>query len=186
MSDLGEFTKTTHNKPYPAIDTSKVRLPNSFTVLVLGASRGIGAGIAYSYAKAGASTLILASRRMSGLETVAAKCRTLSPLGEAAVVEILPCDIADNSSVQALAAAVNGKFGGRLDVCIVNSGYSGDVVLKVEESPVEDWKRCIDVNYVGTFLAAKYFLPLLRNTDGAKAFIAVGSLAAAITDGRTC
>lgn len=184
MSGLANFTKTTHNRPYPSIDPSKVVLPKPFTVLILGASRGIGAGVAHSYARAGASTIILASRRVSGLESVAAECRALSPLGTSANVGIVPCDVSDNSSVAAVAQQIEEKFGGRLDVCVMNSGYSGDIILKIEETPVESFKQAADVNYVGTFLAAKYFLPMLKSTDGAKAFLAVGSLAAAITDGR--
>lgn len=181
---IDNYTPTIHKAPYPAIDPKQVTLPTPYTVLILGASRGIGAGIAHSYASASAATLILSSRRVSGLETVAAKCRTLSPLGEKVVVEIMPCDVCDAEAVEKLAQDVKEKFG-RLDVVVMNSGYSGDVITRVEDTPVEDFKRCMEVNYVGTFLAAKFLVPLLRATEGgAKTFIAVGSLAAVIYDGR--
>jgi hypothetical protein len=85
-SGIGKFTATLHTEPNEVLDPSKVSLPKPFVVCVVGASRGmlssgasrkdlakthsrysgIGAGVAFSYAKAGASCIVLASRRISG------------------------------------------------------------------------------------------------------------------------
>ncbi|KAK5168198.1 uncharacterized protein LTR77_006767 [Saxophila tyrrhenica] len=174
------FITKSHHEPYTAIDPSRARLPKPFVVCIVGASRGIGAGTVCSYAKAGATGLVLASRRVSGLEETAAKCKALQPDVE---TEIVACDITSNDSVAALAQTTKDKFS-RLDVVVVNSGYSGPVVLSLTETDPVTFQQAIKVNYVGTFHCAKHLIPLLLETDrGAKAFIVVSSLAAVIIRG---
>ena len=136
------FISTQRSEPYPTIDASKVRLPQPFIVCIMGASRGIGAGIAQSYAKAGASGLMLASRRTSGLEETASQCKELNNNVD---IEIVPCDITSAASVEELAKKTKAKFGGRLDVLVVNSGFSGDIALKVTEADPVQFQQAIDV-----------------------------------------
>lgn len=181
LGKLSTAFQTRHNDIYPAIDPQPVTLPDPFVVCIVGASRGIGAGIALAYAKAGATGLVLASRRTSGLEETAAACRGINPNTQ---IEIVSCDITKADSVSALAEQTKAVFGGRLDVVTVNSGYSGPVVLKLHDTDPETFQQASNVNYVGTFLCAKYLIPLLLATEnGAKAFIAVSSLAALIVRG---
>lgn len=178
---VGHFVPTLHSQPYESIDPGNVKLPKPFVVCIVGASRGIGAGIACSYVKAGATGIVLASRRVSGLEETAAQCRKLNPDAE---VRIVPCDITSFDSVAALAEKTKSEFNGRLDIVAVNSGYSGPVELKVTDTNPQTFQNAINVNYIGTFLCAKYLIPLLLGTEGGnKAFIAVSSLAALIVRG---
>lgn len=168
------FLPWTEHNPTPTNDPSNVTLKTPYTVLVLGASRGIGAHIAYSYARAGANGLILASRRISGLEETAAEVKKINPTAH---VEIVSCDITDAASVKRLAETTQAKFG-RLDVAVINSGVAGDVVPKVTDDDLSAVKMAMDVNYVGTFYAAKYLIPLLLGTaDGTKAFIGINTAA---------
>lgn len=177
---LGTFTSHSHTDVHPSIDPATVSLPKPFVVCIVGASRGIGAGVAYAYAKASASALVLASRRTSGLEATAAKCREINPDVE---IEIVECDITSADSVSSLGNRVKDRFG-RLDVAVVNSGYSGPVVLKLTETDPATFQQASDVNYVGLFLCAKYLIPLLLGTEnGAKNFITVSSFAAMIVRG---
>lgn len=177
--DIWRFVST-HTEPSPNIDPSTVKLPSPFVVCVVGASRGIGAGIALAYAHAGASGLILASRRVPGLEETAARCRAVNPQIK---IEVVACDITSTEAMQVLAGRIQLLFG-RLDIAVVNSGYSGPVVLKITETDPQTFSNAINVNYTGTFLCAKYLIPLLLGTDdGAKAFIGVSSLAALIVNG---
>jgi NAD(P)-dependent dehydrogenase (short-subunit alcohol dehydrogenase family) len=68
---------------------------------------------------------------------------------------------------------------------VLNSGYSGPVVLKVDEGNPQDFKDVFDVNVQGTYLVAHHFMPLLRKSNGgAKTFITVNSFAAMITSGH--
>ena len=92
----------------------------------------------------------------------------------------MACDITQAASV---ADKIKVAFG-RLDVAIVNSGYSGPVVLKVTETDPETFENATNVNYIGTFLCAKYLIPILLSAaDGAKAFIGVNSLGSLIVRG---
>ncbi|KAK3114880.1 hypothetical protein LTR53_006338 [Teratosphaeriaceae sp. CCFEE 6253] len=180
MGGFATFLDFPHHDVHPGIDPTQVTLPGPFVVCVMGASRGIGAGIAHAYARAGVSGLVLASRRVSGLEQTAAECREINP---SIHIDIIPCDITSDSSVRDLASKTQSKFG-RLDVLAINSGFSGKPEPKVTETPTDVFVNATNVNYVGTFLCAKYFIPLLVSTeDGAKAIIAVNSVATLITRG---
>jgi NAD(P)-dependent dehydrogenase (short-subunit alcohol dehydrogenase family) len=93
------------------------------------------------------------------------------------------CDIALVDSVANLADCVTREFD-RLDVLVTNSGFSGPVILRVEDGDPADFQRAFDVNVQGTYLAAHYFLPLLRRAEGgAKSFVAIGLMAACIIRG---
>jgi NAD(P)-dependent dehydrogenase (short-subunit alcohol dehydrogenase family) len=178
--EVDNFTSTTHSKPPSTIDPSKVQLPSPFTVCIIGASRGIGEGVALSYAKAGVSGIVLAARSTDQLQDVA---RNIAAVNSKIETRVFNCDITSSSSVETLARSVEKDFG-RLDVLVVNSGFSGDVELKITEGDPKDWQQAFNVNAIGTYLAAHYFIPLLLSSpNGAKAFIAVGSIASCIRRG---
>jgi NAD(P)-dependent dehydrogenase (short-subunit alcohol dehydrogenase family) len=176
------FTKTIHSKPTAALDPASNTLPKPLNVLVIGASRGIGAGIANAYAQAGVASLLLAARSSSARE-LAAVAQQSRDLNHAASIKNLEVDITSNTSVAQLAKTVKEEVG-RLDVVIVNSGYSGPVVLKVDQGDPQDFQDVFDVNVQGTYLVAHYFIPLLKESDGAKTFIAINSFAACIVNGH--
>ena len=177
---LSTFTETSHAEIHPSIDPTLLTLPQPFVVCVVGASRGIGAGIAHAYTKASATGLVLASRRVSGLEETASACKEINPEID---VEIVECDITSAASVAALAEKTRARFG-RLDVVVVNSGLSGPVVLKLTDTDPATFQQTIDVNYVGLFHCAKFLIPiLLESENGAKNFITVSSFASLIVRG---
>lgn len=128
IGGLATFVQTSHADVYPAIDPTTAKLPQPSVVCVVGASRGIGAGIAKAYAKASATGLVLASRRISDLEATAASCKKLNLNIN---IEIVECDITSASSVSALAEKIKARIG-RLDVVVVNSGASGAIVAQVD------------------------------------------------------
>lgn len=80
---IGGFTPTRHDKPYPAIDPDNGHLSSPSVVCMLGASRGIRAGVAQAYAYEGVRTLILSSRSSFAPRDLAQHSRELSPLGSA-------------------------------------------------------------------------------------------------------
>ncbi|KAL1607620.1 hypothetical protein SLS60_002554 [Paraconiothyrium brasiliense] len=102
------FTKIIFSNVHPAIDPGNAIIPTGFLVYVVGASRGIGAGIATSYAKAGASLIMLAGRRTSGLEAVAQQCKQI---GKAKDIQILVarCDLTIPSDIESLAVQTRGN-----------------------------------------------------------------------------
>ncbi|KAJ9603140.1 hypothetical protein H2200_012435 [Cladophialophora chaetospira] len=180
VSAVGGFTKTKHTSVPSNLDPSKVRLPESFTVCIIGASTGIGEHIAYSFAKAGAANILIASRTLSDQENVATEIRRIRPDGELAIKE---CDVSKASDVEALAESVKREFG-RLDVLILNAGYAGPVTTKMHEGQPEWVQKAFDINAIGTYLAAHYFVPLLlQSENGAKGFFAIGSIAGCLRRG---
>ena len=68
---------------------------------------------------------------------------------------------------------------------VVNSGFAGPLTARVTEGDPEDWKRCFEVNTVGTYHAAHHLLPLLLlgSPGGGRSFVVVSASAAWITEG---
>jgi NAD(P)-dependent dehydrogenase (short-subunit alcohol dehydrogenase family) len=176
------FTSTSHTRASAATDPETSHLPSTLNVLIIGASQGIGAGIAHAYAKSGVGNLILAARATSRQKLQAVE-QTAKELAPAIRSDCFDVDITNAASVSQLAEDVKAQYG-RLDILVLNSGYSGPVVLKVDEGNPRDFQDVFDVNIVGTYNVAHCFVPLLKESDGAKTFIAVGSFAALITNGH--
>ena len=112
------------------------------TVLVTGASSGLGAHFATVLAKAGAN-LILAARRQAALEETAEAARGLG-----ASVTTVPVDVTSASSVAALAPAI-----AQVDVLINNAGIVRSAPALAQSE--EDWDAVIDTNLKGMFLTAQ-------------------------------
>lgn len=189
------FTRTLHRTPASGLSPHANTLPPGLNVLVIGASRGIGASMACAYACAGAATLILAARSSSGaaLAAVAEQVRAESRDAGTTTTTVLTetIDITSSDSMAQLAARVKQATQGKLDIVVFNSGYSGPIVKRVEEGDPRDFHAVFDVNVQGTYLAAHYFLPLLRESSGGgdknsavgKTFIAISSFAACMIEG---
>jgi len=123
------------------------------TIVITGASSGIGRATAECFARAGAR-LVLASRRAEALETVADVCRQLG--GQALAV---PTDVTDAAGVAALARRA-AEFGGGVDVWINNAGVSA--VGPFEDTPVDVHERVIRVNLIGSLYGAHAVLPYFK------------------------
>lgn len=180
VAEVGQFIQTTHTSIPSDLDPANVSLPRDFTVCIIGASAGIGEHIAYAFAQSHATNIIISSRTLADLQVVARNIHTISPQAN---VDIKACDISQAESVEALAQFVSTKYG-RLDVLIPNAAYAGPVTLKMHQGSPEWVQQAFDVNAMGTYLAAHYFVPLLlESVQGAKAFIAIGSIAGCIRRG---
>jgi short-subunit dehydrogenase len=143
--------------------------PGPFTdnvVLITGASRGIGAELAYQLSKQGAS-LVLAARDVSRLEAVAEECQRRS--GQAFSI---PTDVSDPSQCQNLIAAAVKHYG-RLDTLINNAGIT--MWAKFEEvRDLSIYEKIIQVNYLGSVYCTFHALPYLKQSRGR--LVAISSL----------
>ncbi|MBU1329665.1 MAG: 3-oxoacyl-ACP reductase FabG [Gammaproteobacteria bacterium] len=126
------------------------------SVLVTGASSGIGLGIAGVFARQGARVAISA-RHADKLEAVAAGLR-----GEGLQVQAYAGDVADTASVRALVAAVAEAQGG-IDVLCSNAGIFPSGTL--DELTAEDWDQVLGINAKGSFLCVQACLPYLRKAE---------------------
>jgi NAD(P)-dependent dehydrogenase (short-subunit alcohol dehydrogenase family) len=148
---------------YPFIDPAKADLTGK-SVLITGASKGIGKATAISFATAGCSKILLAARSdLADVETAvkdaAKKANRPQPL-----VHTLKVDVASEDSVRVAAEAAADLLGGSLDVLINNAGYLEEWKPMAESNPSEWWWTW-EVNIKGTYLAAHYFLPMLLKSQ---------------------
>ncbi|KEF57412.1 uncharacterized protein A1O9_05329 [Exophiala aquamarina CBS 119918] len=180
VADVDRFTKVTRSSIPLALNPEAVTLPRPFTVAIIGASAGIGEYVAYAYAHAGASRIVISSRTLIDLQAVEIKLKEIDSTIEVDVVE---CDVSKAKSVEALAQHVRVACA-RLDVLVLNAGYAGPITLKMEEGNPDWVQKAFDINAMGTYHAAHYFVPLLlRSKDAPGAFIVVGSIAGCIRRG---
>lgn len=127
-------------------------------VLITGASQGIGAAIAKVFAKEVRGVrLALVARNERNLATAVRACAKLLG-GPGAAVESFACDVSDDASVAAMAAAVTKRFGG-VDVLINNAGKFEGAPLA--EMSVAQFDRLIGANLRSVFLVSKAFVPAM-------------------------
>ncbi|WP_372886980.1 SDR family oxidoreductase [Shimia sp.] len=128
---------------------------NDKTVLVTGASRGIGESAARIFAEAGAN-VVLVARSGADIERIAAE------IGDKALA--LTCDVADYASVQAAVDAAVARFGG-LDVLINNAGVVEPIAHLATSDP-EGWGQVIDINLKGVYHGVRAALPVMQKAGG--------------------
>jgi meso-butanediol dehydrogenase/(S,S)-butanediol dehydrogenase/diacetyl reductase len=143
------------------------------TVIVTGAARGIGRGIAEAFGRAGARVVVgdlgslgagasgdwsyrLASK--DDLQQAAEGIRSQG--GEALAVEV---DVSDADSCRNLVDAAREHFSG-LDILVNNAGLVR--MGAVESYDEEDWDRLFAVNVKGVFLGSRAAIPALRESGG--------------------
>ncbi len=135
------------------------------TVVITGASQGIGAALAEAFAAEPDTRLALVARTASTLAAVAARCRAL---GAEAVP--LPCDVTDERAVAEMAQAVLDRFGAP-DVLVNNAGAFRPGGL-LETTPA-DFRAQVETNLTSAFLVTRAFLPdLLARGRGDLFFMA--------------
>ena len=137
------------NHPRPSVPSAAKSRP---VVLITGASQGIGAAIAKVFAREiRGGRLALVARSEKNLKSVASAC-----VKHGATAEIFPCDVSDEASVAAMAAAVHRRFG-TVDVLINNAGkFAG---APFTEMSVEDFDRMYAANLRSVFLVSRAIVP---------------------------
>ncbi len=126
--------------------------------LITGASRGIGEAIAKTLAAYGAHC-ILVSRKIEGLEKVAAKI--VAGGGKA---EACACHMGDTDQIEGLFGTIGEKFG-RLDILINNAAtnpYFGPMIDAQEPA----WDKTFEVNLKGPFFMIQHAARLMKASGG--------------------
>ena len=127
-------------------------------VVILGASSGIGRITAQRFAQKGAN-VVVAARSEPGLVSLVEEITATG--GQAIAVD---CDVAEYGQVQQVAAAAVAAFG-RIDTWVNCAAVS--VYASFEETTIEEFRRLMDVNFMGQVHGAKAALPHLRQQGGA-------------------
>lgn len=138
------------------------------TVLVTGASRGIGRCAAIALAKDGAH-VILVARTVGGLEETDDEIRKCG--GSATLV---PLDLKNFAGIDHLGATIYERWG-RLDGFLGNAGVLGALTPLAHLSP-QVWHESIDVNVASNWRLIRSLDPLLRKSDaGRVVFVSSGA-----------
>ena len=128
------------------------------TVIITGASSGIGATAAFLFAKNGAN-VVLGARRRNQLEQIAGQI-----VQSNANAVSLAGDVADEAYAQALVELADTSFGG-LDGAFNNAGTTGDL-SSLPDMESDNWHKVVSVNLNSGFYAAKFQIPALRKRGG--------------------
>ena len=139
------------------------------SVIITGASRGIGEAAARKFAAQGAKVLICA-RSTSDIDRIAAEINENN--GTALALET---DVADYNQVKAAIDFAHSRFGS-VDVLINNAGII-EPIQRLESADVTAWETIIDVNVKGVFYGIRAALPVMKAAGGGT-IITIGSGAA--------
>lgn len=125
------------------------------SVLITGASRGIGAEAGRVFAAAGAN-VVLVARSGDSVRSLA------DEIGGAALA--IECDVADYAQVEAAVQACVDLFGG-LDVLIGNASVIAPISHMWSVDP-DEWGQAIDINLKGAFYGMRAALPVMQKAGG--------------------
>jgi NAD(P)-dependent dehydrogenase (short-subunit alcohol dehydrogenase family) len=134
--------------------------------VVTGANRGIGRAIAVALAAAGFAVAVTARDRETLKETV-----DDIAAGGGTAYELV-CDVRDEESVAAMAAAASGL--GPVHTVVANAGIAGPTAPRHQIARAE-WRDCLAVDLDGVFLTFRAFAPALVSAGGGS-LIAVSSM----------
>jgi NAD(P)-dependent dehydrogenase (short-subunit alcohol dehydrogenase family) len=138
------------------------------TVLITGASRGLGAETAIATAQLGAD-LILTARSREGLEATAARVKEK---GGRNTLKLLPGDLSDPNFCGELSEKITAE--GELQAVVLNAARV-DPIGRVTEIDEAEWAQCLELNLTSPFRVARNLLPLLKKSRGRLITIGTGA-----------
>lgn len=124
------------------------------TILITGATQGLGHGLALELARSGA-TLLLHGRDADRLDAVLSEVRALGTPARGYLA-----DLADLDQVRALAAGVT-KAESRLDVLVNNAASGGGTDPRKRELSAQGYELRLTVNHLAPYVLNSLLLPLL-------------------------
>lgn len=125
------------------------------TVLITGASRGIGEAAAREFVQAGARVALVA-------RSEAAISDLVGQLGPAALA--IPCDVSRYWEVETAVKATVEALGG-LDVLVNNAGVIEPIAHLAASDP-EGWAQAVDINLKGVYHGMRAALPVMLDAGG--------------------
>lgn len=119
--------------------------------LITGGASGLGKGIAQRFTEEGATTLIT----------------DIDPQGRIAATQLgadfYEQDVRSEEGWQQVFAHMVERYG-RVDIVVNNAGIFSN--NPVDETPLDEWQRTLDVNLTGVFLGCKHAIRQMKNNPG--------------------
>jgi len=140
------------------------RVPETFknkTVLITGATRGLGQQLALSLAKQGAHIIAL-GRTVGALEELDDQIKSLG--GQSTLT---PIDLTDIETIDALGPTLYPRFN-TLDLFIANAAYLG-TLSPITHTKTQEWNKILTTNLTANFALVRTLDPLLRQAKSATA-----------------
>lgn len=134
--------------------TSDTRILEGKVALVTGGNSGIGRAIALSFAKSGASVVIV-GRNQKRLEEVAALHEKITPF---------QIDLLDEDAADRIVQFLHDNFNGQLDILVNNAGWCP--VQSILEASIEDYDKAFSLDVRSVVALTIKSLPLLLKTRG--------------------
>lgn len=123
--------------------------------IVTGAGSGVGRAAALALAADGWSVALAGRREDQLLETAG--------LAKGATTLVVPTDVTDPASVEALFAQVKARFG-RLDLLFNNAGV-GAPAVPLEDLPLTEWRKVVETNLNGMFYCIQQAFRIMKDQD---------------------
>lgn len=131
------------------------KLENRIAVIT-GGSRGIGKGIALTFAKEGAHIVFSYNRNKEAAENTV---KEIESLGVKALA--VQANAGNEDDVKKMAEITAKEFG-KINILVNNAGTIG-LEVPVSEMETSEWDRVINTDLRGVFLNCKYFIPLIES-----------------------
>ncbi len=133
------------------------------SILITGASQGLGRAMALRFAREGAVALSLVARHADKLNAVRDEVLKIAPKIDIVVIE---ADVSKPGDIERVVATTLAQFKGVLDVLVNNASTIGPSPMPfLLDYPVEDFREVLDTNLIGPFLLIKDALPAMIERD---------------------
>lgn len=137
--------------------------------IITGSTKGIGRGIAETFAEAGANIVIVGATSLKQAQQVA---NSIHDLHETEAIG-LQIDVSNEEMVKRGVKTVFEKFG-RIDILINNAGFQ--IVSPIDEFDYDDWNRMFSTHVGGSFLMSKECMKIMKAQKTGGKIIMIGSV----------
>lgn len=127
--------------------------------IVTGGAKGIGYGISYRLAEAGAAVMV------ADIDEATARATATELAGKGWKAEAFKVDVSDESQIEAMVAACIDKFGA-VNILVNNAGIFPSAPLS--QMTQEDFERVVHVNLRSVFLATKHASEVMKGQGGGR------------------